>query len=225
MQRLLDIKSTQIQLVRDRGFNVPEDEVPIEDGDMESFVSFIEGQVEKRELKNPGIAAVRGLLSRVYTNDAKDAILVYYASKVKQQNKQISAETVRAFIQTIGKYNKVKGKFSAILIVDAPLSSTGNAELSALTTVNWQVYQDSELVYNPTRRVDVPPHELVPPPQVDAKLRELKVDISKLLIIRAEDPVVKYYGWKSGSLVKITRDDSLVSILTPISINYRIVVG
>jgi DNA-directed RNA polymerase subunit H (RpoH/RPB5) len=58
-----------------------------------------------------------------------------------------------------------------------------------------------------------------------AKLVEMKTDLSKLPIMKINDPIARYYGWSAGDLIEITRHDSAISILTPKTINYRVVVA
>lgn len=220
MQRLFDIKKTQLEMVRDRGYEISPEEEQILTMNINDFPNYINGLAAD----NPR-AATRSLLSRSYQATLPDgstrSMLVYYGGKADPRQKQVSAEVVREFIGLVQRYRINE----AILIVDAALSSTGDKELSALTLTKWQVFFDSELTYNPTRHVDTPRHELLSPEDAQAKLRELRVDLSKLLILKVDDPVVRYYGWTAGNLVRIHRDDQTVSILAPKSINYRVIVG
>ena len=219
MQRLFDIKKTQLEMVRDRGYDISAEEA-ILTMTLEQFVHYVSG------LATQAGTSIRSSLSRAYLsiqtyNGAKRAMFVYYGGKTNPQQKQVSADVVREFITLVQRY----AIYEAVLIVDAPLSSTGNDELSALTLTRWQVFPDSDLTYNPTRHVDTPRHEILSPEESHAKLREMRTDVSKLLIIKVNDPVVRYYGWPAGGLIRVHRDDSSVSILAPKSINYRIIVG
>ena len=81
------------------------------------------------------------------------------------------------------------------------------------------------MVYSPIEHIDTPRHELLSPEETTAKLREMKTDIGRLLIIKDTDPVVRYYGWPIGGLVRIYRDDSVINILASHSINYRVIMG
>lgn len=209
-------------MARDRGYEITPEEDQILHTNLPGFIAYVQGLAAD----NPR-ASIRSLLSRHYfskeTNQAgtKSSLLVYYGGKTTQQQKQVSADVVREFIKFIHRY----GITDAILIVDAPLSSTGNDELSALKLNKWQVFFDSELTYNPTEHVDTPRHELLSPDETRAKLLELKADLSKLLIIKVDDPIVRYYGWQAGGLVRVYRNDESVSILSSKSVNYRVIHG
>ncbi|CAH6420207.1 DNA-directed RNA polymerase subunit RPB5 [uncultured virus] len=218
-QRLFDIKKTQLQLVADRGYEISQEEAVILDMNIDQFITYVNTIVITRNTSVRS-ALSRSYLSRDEINGVRRSMLVYYGGKTATQ-KQVSAEVVREFIALVQQY----GIYEAILIVDASLSSTGTQELSALTLTRWQVFFDEDLTYNPTRHVDTPRHELLSPEEREAKLREMKTDISKLPIIQYGDPVVRYYGWVPGSIIRIHRDDSALSILAPKSINYRVVVG
>jgi DNA-directed RNA polymerase subunit H (RpoH/RPB5) len=219
MQRLFDIKITQLEMVQDRGYVLTEDEADLLLArDFNEFVMHVNRLVQEHQ------KSVRSALSRMYElRDAEGKLiktmLVFYGNKNPSQ-KQISVEVVRQFVTLIQRYNFTE----AVLIVDAPLSSTSNDELKAVVTTKYQVFQESDLTYNPTRHVDVPRHELLSPEETQAKLIEMKADKSKLLIIKADDPIVRYYGWKPGGLIRIHRDDRAISIIGSKSINYRVIV-
>lgn len=220
MQRLFDIKKTQLEMVRDRGYTILPEEAAISTMSLNEFTNYMAQLVTA----NPR-APLRSLLNRAYEAKLDDGtnrtMLVYYAGKTNPQQKLVSADVTREFITLVQRYRMTE----AVLIVDAPLSSISGNELAALRLTKWQVFFDSELTYNPTRHVDTPRHELLTPEAAEAKLRELRVDRSKLLIIKVDDPVVRYYGWTAGGIVRVHRDDHTVSVLAPKSINYRVIVG
>lgn len=220
MQRLFDIKKTQLEMVSDRGYAIDPREQEILNMGLEDFTRYLTAIVDQTR-SSPRAALSRTYLSRELIDGKQRAMLVYFGGKTNPQQKQVSADVIRAFIGLIQKY----GIYEAVLIVDAPISSTGNVELSALKSAKWQVFQDIDLTFNPTQHVDVPLHVRLPPELALAKLREMRTDISKLPIIKINDPIIRYYGWSVGDLIQIHRDDSAVSILVPKSINYRVVVN
>ena len=218
MEKLFDIKKTQLQMMIDRGFVVSPDEQRILNMSINEFADYATNLTVQAK------RSLRSALTRVYDGPlnqngipSKRAI-VYYAAK-DQQKKQVSADIVRDFINLINYYKCT----DAILIVDAPLSSTANNSLQELRLVRTQVFFDDQLTYNPTLHVDTPRHVLLSPEETRTKLQEMKVELSKLPLISEKDPVVRYYGWQAGGLVCIYRDDRSISILTPKSITYRVI--
>ncbi len=83
-----------------------------------------------------------------------------------------------------------------------------------------QVFTQMELVYNVTKHVDVPPHQLLSRADTDALLREYKCSLGDLPNLLVSDPIAKYYGLKRGNVCKITsRSETAIS-----TIRYRVVV-
>jgi len=214
MQRLFDIKKTQVEMVRDRGYTVSDVELSILDMDIKQFTQY----VNNLSKSNPKLET-RSLLSQLYTLNDEPHLLIHYAGG--SGGKQVSIETIKA-ISSIVQKSRVK---ELILIADTVLSPKAKEEIATLQPVTYQVFYDHELTYNPTMHVDTPKHELLSKAEAEAKMKELKVDMKQLLIIRQDDPIVRYYGWHAGGIVRVNRDDYTVSILSPKSINYRIIVN
>lgn len=224
MQRLFDVKKTQIQMVRDRGYIIPEDELKLLSGSLRNFVTHI------TLMNGQGNFTARGSLTRIYHNDNNGLMLVYYGNLTG--GKQISIEEIRKYEAIINdlRIKEEQGDKTlneSILIVDHPISSTANNHINndINLKVKNQIFQDSDICYNPTHHILVPIHIKLTEEQKSEKLRELMVDVNKLPIMLNTDPIARYYGWTTGDLIKIVRIDTSVSILAPTSINYRIIVG
>ncbi len=219
MQQLFDIKKTQIEMVRDRGYVIPLAEMEILNGTYQNFITYVESLAA-----NTPQSSKRLLLTNYYKGNNFDGsekrMLVFFGGLTDPGKKQISSTVIKEFTALCQKYAFTE----AVLIVDAPLSVTSSENLSKLTMTSWQVFHDSDLTYNPTTHGDTHRHELLSPEVAQAKLREMKVEKSKIIILRSDDPIVKYYGWSVESIIAIHRDDSSVSILSPKSINYRVIV-
>lgn len=214
-QHLFDIKKTQLEMVKDRGYEVGEEEAEIFNMNLEQFIVYMNNRAILRKV-TPRSALTQDYISA----DRTRSILAFYGSKTPAQ-KQVSADIVREFVDLIQK-NRVT---EAVLIVNAPLSPPGSQILAAVTLTKWQIFNDTDLTYNPTRHVKTPKHELIPPHLQSAKLAELKTTLSGMGLLYDDDPVVRYYGWPKGSMIKITRDNSSISILASKTINYRVVVN
>ena len=108
------------------------------------------------------------------------------------RQKQIAGDTIKTFIPS-GPNSKCH---EAVLIADAILATEAKQMITNPPTQKRQIFYDQELTYNPIRHVDTPKHELLPDPEAIQVLEELKVDKQNLLIIKADDIVVRYYGWE-----------------------------
>lgn len=138
-------------------------------------------------------------------------IVVFYATVQKKTSKQIPITAIELFVERITQYTC----YEAILIVDYPISSAGSKRLNTVTSVRWQVFKDSDLTYNPTTHVDVPEHELLTAEEAEAKIREMKTHPTHVPLIKISDPIVRYFNWPVGGLIRIHRNDYSVSILSP----------
>jgi DNA-directed RNA polymerase I, II, and III subunit RPABC1 len=214
MQRLLNIKQTQLQLVADRGYDISP-ERQILDMNANEFKHYLE--------TNSDVAGRgRAGLSRIYYNsDQTRRMLVYYGSRTSSDQKQIPSDVIKEFVILVQRYRIDE----AILIVDVQISTTGNGILNDLTLTQWQVFHDDQLTYNPTHHIMTPRHELIPREEEIQLLRDMRADKSQLTIIQSTDPIVKYYGWQIGGIVRIYRDDISISILANKTINYRVIVA
>jgi len=216
IQKLLDIKRVQVQMVRDRGYLIEKDDFFLT-ANINEFMDYI---VQKQKQFTKSVST-KSLLSSFYKNENNESILVYYASRERQDQKQISVTVTQNFLKIVNKSNLKE----AILIIDAPLSTDSKSNLKAQSTLKIQIFNENDLTFNPTLHVDTPRHELINDNELENLLKDMKVDISKLLIIKSTDPVVRYYGWSPGHVVRIHRNDSALSILAPKSINYRLIVN
>ncbi|MEM4260093.1 MAG: DNA-directed RNA polymerase subunit RpoH/Rpb5 C-terminal domain-containing protein [Candidatus Woesearchaeota archaeon] len=240
-QRMFDIKRNQIQMIIDRGYKIDSEEKKILEMDLDTFIEYINKKFN--ELNKPNIKPMLyfqtkfSILSNFNyvkrLNNNKEHMIVYYTgkevsdkSKSSHDQTQVSVAVVREITDIIKDKQRDNANdiIKVIIITNAPLSQVANEDLRRLN-IKYQIFFDYELTYNPTLYIDVPKHELIPPEESEEVLKELKVDISKLPIIKTSDPIVKYYGWQEGDIIRIHRNDDYIGILCPKSINYRVVVN
>lgn len=216
IQRMFDIKRTQLELVRDRGYDITRESTFL-NCNVEEFYIYFKRQSEQQKVP------IWTLLSADYytTDDNPKRMVAFYATKIKPDGKKIPISVIKLFVDQITRFSC----HEAILIIDQPLSSSSAKTLQAVTDVKWQVFYDTDLTYSPIKHVDVPVHRLLSPEEAEAKLREMKTQATHVPYIKVTDPVIRYYNWPIGGLVKIERDDFSVSILSPKSINYRLIIG
>jgi DNA-directed RNA polymerase subunit H (RpoH/RPB5) len=227
MQRLFDIKRTQLEMIHDRGFIIPADEKDILHMDVNQFEKYLKTESEKKKI------SFRKFLSHEYVSATNPNVkmFVFYGAKTNEK-KQVSNDLIHEFINIVTalnipanpKENPTPIYKTAVLIVDDKISSKGQEEISKVKLTKIQIFIESDLTYNPTSHVSTPKHELLSEEETVKKLTELKVDISKLLVIRSGEPISKYYGWDVGSMILVHRDDDYISLLAPSSINYRVVI-
>ncbi len=86
-----------------------------------------------------------------------------------------------------------------------PNARTTIAELSSSCTI--QVFDIEDLKINKTKHVRVPKHELLSRADANKVLDAYKVKKIQIPRIFVIGPIIQYYGWKRGNIVKITRKD------------------
>jgi DNA-directed RNA polymerase subunit H (RpoH/RPB5) len=78
--------------------------------------------------------------------------------------------------------------------------------LNALTSRDYsKVFFVDELIANPIGNRMVPKHELCTKRMVDELLRKHSITIDALPKILLRDPIVRWYGWEIGDVIKVTR--------------------
>lgn len=85
---------------------------------------------------------------------------------------------------------------------------------------NIEFFWLNRLIVNITQHQYVPKHELIKEAEVPGIMKKFNLsDIHQLPLIDKNDPVCRYYNFKSGNICKITRMDKISGI----SIIYRLV--
>lgn len=181
MKLKLTAKLTQIEMVRDRGFLIPNNEETI----------------TLRKAKNV-------TFNNVYINANNDESLYVHYYDSKKPIKEIEAfveEAIyhsRAMLIGIDKFDKAQKK-----IIDK------------LGLIPLELFLIDDLLYNVTHNIYVPRHK-----KID------KIDfarVNELTILLTSDPVVRYYGWQPGDIIKIYRDFNELALLSNKQYGYSIV--
>src|SRR5579862_5399445 len=112
MERLYDIKVTEIEMMRDRGFEIDSTAQRILEldlskaSDVKIFDDYLE-RVRKTYHISEHDESIRRLgLTQYTTQDKKKSLLIYYATKPTGKS-QISSETVDEFIDLVDKDAKI----------------------------------------------------------------------------------------------------------------------
>lgn len=102
--------------------------------------------------------------------------------------------------------DRMEPNFLHIFIVNDKISASNMKSLNALN-INMQIFNIKELQFNITRHVLVPKHELITnQEEIDHLMKTFSLKSkSQLPLILKSDPVSRYFGLKSGDIVKITR--------------------
>jgi len=217
LRDLFKVKKTQIEMMKDRGYDISVEE-PVISGEFE-LVDFI---------KFYGLNVIEEykygeLLSDIYIhNITKTKYIILYS--VTRTKIHLAKAEIDNFSHQIDSHDCSGG----ILISTNPASSSANSILASLIyRKKIQHYLIRELVYNPTKHSLVPKHYVLNNEEKLNFLKENKnVSISQLPIIRVKnlhltecwnkdtpahgscgDPIAKYYAMDVDQIVQITRDN------------------
>lgn len=153
------------------------------------------------------------LLDRAFVDKEGNKVGVSYLGKESTNAKSIS-------LQTITEYNRLinDGKFhKLILVLEVNLSSNANAAKSDKI----EIFNAQELTYNPTKHVFACKYYLIDEKEKQKLFKELKEPSILFAKLTLNDKVVKYYGWKTGDIIKVYMKNDH-PVYDP-SINYKIV--
>ncbi len=226
---LFDIKRTQIEMMRDRGYPISNDEKDILSMTEHQFLFYLD-QLIRREVTNewaPYLDMInlpedakytkRTLLGNVYIKNNKRCLVLFIDQVGGQQVIKVIADAIVVMTEGIStgiKYDEL------ILITKIPFSVVSKRCISDLRYTKCWTFFDKDLILNVTKHVMVPEHTLMP--EVD--VRDFKRKYKHIEQISEDDPVVRYYGWQVGSIVVVRRNISEMNMMVGEMINKRIIV-
>lgn len=208
------IKRNQIQMMKDRGYDVTSEE---------GILSTTE-EIFTNHYNNVSIQyslPFRSLMTSVYQKpNSSETTVVYYAIPLGRTD-QLNQETIAKFIEFVraGKHS------TAILITKVPLMSKPKTSIKSIDEFKIQVFMDIELMFNVTKHKIVPRHEILPLEQEAPKMKELSViKKSQFPYISVNDPVIKYYGWEIDRIVVIERNTIFLDTIARRKLFYRVII-
>ena len=107
-------------------------------------------------------------------------------------------------------YNRLKEDniLNCIIIKNEKLTNAAKTVIEeSSNSRKIQVFDIKNVIINITKHVLVPKHELLSEEQSKILLSNYRVQKNQLPRIFISDPVVKYYGWKRGDIIKISRSN------------------
>lgn len=101
---------------------------------------------------------------------------------------------------------KVRGAHKMLLVVPLGLTPQTKKFIKELPPpYRIECFVEEELIFNITKNVRVPKHQVLLPRQKRALLQKYRVEAKQLPSLLPTDPVARYYGLQRGQVVSITR--------------------
>lgn len=223
------VKRTQIEMIRDRGFTIPDNEQLLLDKDyafFRSYVSHIRAQM-------PG-GVNRDTLTMIYSHptDTSSFIYVRYLpnsdkgkGKISKQLIELAINDANIYQHTLSQDLLKRGvtapiKFQFVLIIPLDISPEGWVSINTVA-IPHQVFFESELTTNPIKHTRHHPMTLLSEEAQAQILTEMKSSISDILSIYDDDPAIRYYNWPVGRMTQTVINLDGIGTLVDRCIIYR----
>ncbi|KAF7989607.1 hypothetical protein HCN44_008281 [Aphidius gifuensis] len=189
-EKLWAVRKTSLEICRDRGYKVSEDEIN------QTFDEFIDKYGDE-----PSTDDLKILVKHKDDSSQRLLVLFYFNHKVgvKTMSGALKLMQEKKAVNGILVYNEITGPAKAATRGDY----TNNDE--TFHGYKLQVFHESELLINITHHELVPQHIALSSEEKADALLKLKVTEKQLPKILYNDPIVRYYGFERGQLVKIIR--------------------
>lgn len=233
LQKLYLMKRNQIEMMKTRGYKLKRRDEEILDMNLYDFIDYIENLKNNsfvdKILSYKGILksvkgileGSRGLLSYEYTKEGEKIATCAIVYITREGDGRIE----KSFTNSLMSILKVHYT-DIILITDRPLTQDSKHIISSVPMVEegfprtvW-LFRDEELYVNPLTHKLSPKYEILN----DEESKDFKRRYINPLLISVEDPAIKFYGWKVNSVVKITRDISVLNANVENLVTKRLIV-
>ena len=208
---LFKVKKTQLQMVRDRGFNI-ELEEPLFSYRVSDFLDQYTRIAEESGV--PFKSALSGLYQDATGNNN---IYVYYPETAKDA-KQLGKGQITDVIKLMSGYS---GLTNIIIISQLPLSGEARKAFESLPALHMEHFLYDDLTYNPTEHYLTPRHEVLSEEAAREYLQRNKMKFTQLREFSIYDPIARYFGVRPGQIVRVHRINLGADSLAGKSIAHR----
>ena len=210
LAKLFEIKKNQLTMMKKRGYDISR-EAGILQTNVQTFgESYIPFARQKEK-------SLRAILSQSYMKEDGSKLYVYFAD-TEDKSSQLKKKEVEV---AIAEMTQSQSR-DAVIITAKPLSSDAGKHIRSLVAYNIQIFLENEMAYDPTEHFLVPTH--IPLSQDEARsfLNTNKISIDDMPILKVDDIIVRYYGLRSGDIVRIERENMYNTMIVK-SVSYKVV--
>lgn len=186
-QRLFLARRTALEMLRDRGYSVPEDELA------RTLPEFRAWWSETPEIE-------RLSFSTTLASDESNKVRIVFCPPEPVKIAAIREVYVRI---------KEENLSCLILILQSKITSRARESIKEMFKFKVDVFQITELLVNITKHVLKPKHEVLTAEEKAKLLKQYNVVDSQLPRMLETDAVARYYGLGKGNVVKFTYDSEL----------------
>lgn len=185
--RLWKVNRTIHELVKDRGFQVSDDEIHMDLATFKQHYANQSGSVDRSQLN----------FFTTYENNPAEQIFIFFSDE-----RSVGVKTMRKLLGILEEKSIQRG----IIVFPGNMTPSARKVIVAMASqYKLEEFSESDLLVNITHHTLVPKHEVLTPEQKSALLARYRLKETQLPRIQLADPVARYYGLKRGMVVKITR--------------------
>lgn len=218
--KLFIVKRTQVEMLADRGFIIPDDEFEMfkEHPNALQPTDDLLGQFVLRYTPEGAKRFSREELTHTYADENDSLVHVYFAPPTAKDKQGVGI--VNAFIDAATELGAEFG----IIITNEGFTPDARKALDAITQPIIQVFFDYQLYTNPTTHVLAPHHTRLSDDERRNILTKYKLQPRQILVISIDDPIVRYYGWNIGDMIRVDRVNLATNkTMAKTSLAYRMV--
>ncbi|EJD49711.1 DNA-directed RNA polymerase I [Auricularia subglabra TFB-10046 SS5] len=184
--RLWKVSRTIHEMVRDRGYQVSEEETNMS---LEQF--------RAQHTTNGTVNRTTLTFFTHHAKDPNDQLFVFFC-----EDKNVSIKTMRKFLDVLQQ----KGIQRGIIVFSGTMTPSARKVITGMSQdYKLEEFAEADLIVNITQHILVPKHEVMTTEAKKALLERYRLKETQLPRIQLADPVARYYGLKRGQVVKITR--------------------
>ncbi|KAF9790439.1 DNA-directed RNA polymerase RPB5 subunit [Thelephora terrestris] len=185
--RLWQVNRTIHELVKDRGFQVSDEEIEMDLAQFRDMYANQMGLVDRNQL-NFFTAA---------NDNPSDQIFVFFTDE-----RSVGVKTMRKLLSILDEKSIKRG----IIIFPGNMTPSARKVIVAMSSqFRLEEFSEADLLVNITHHTLVPRHQLLTPEEKKALLDKYRLKETQLPRMQVADPVARYYGLRRGQVVKITR--------------------
>lgn len=185
--KLWKVNRTIHELVKDRGFQVSDDEIHMDLATFRSHYANQSGTIDRSQLN----------FFTNHQNNPMEQIFVFFSDE-----RSVGVKTMRKLLGILEEKNIQRG----IIVFPGNMTPSARKVIVAMASqYRLEEFSESDLLVNITHHTLVPKHDVLTPEQKKTLLERYRLKETQLPRIQLADPVARYYGLRRGQVVKITR--------------------
>ncbi|QHO04746.1 hypothetical protein S245_072121 [Arachis hypogaea] len=198
--RYFHARRTVLEMLRDRGYDVPDSELTRSLAEFRSLY----GQIPDAETLRISVSL---------RSDPSKMVLVVFMGPVDIIKKQ----TLKSIHDQIPDKGKLNG---LLVIVQSKMTSYAKKELMESYPSKVEIFEITDLLVNMAKHLLQPKYEVLTADEKQALLMKHNLEEKQLPLMLKTEAIARYYGWEKGQVVKITHTGGLIHSL----VTYRCVV-